>query len=423
MITDCIMQRLHIWVYAMLLAVSVSCFKDPNFEPGFNGEDNGGRTLPERAFTQPSRRVMIMISAGFNSISDYLTSDLEELAGGELPVGTSYSSDIVMVLKRSVTSAGDYDTPSPASLYRLYKDFQGTVCRDTLMVWDPDTPLSSGQTIHEALSFIQSRFPAKGYGIVISSHASGWLPAGYYESPSSFEKASSGGPFRSIGQDKTPRGGIEMELKDFAEAIPMHLDYLLIDACLSGCVEVAYAFRDIADVVGFSPAEVLANGFMYDTITTRLLARTPDPVSVCKDYFAFYDRQSGSSRSATITAVAPGRMDSLVSVCRELFAKYRAEISRLKGKDVQGYFRYDHHYFYDLKDILLNAGINSDEEARLDAALEECILYKAATPYFLNFPIEVYSGMSMYLPSMGSPFLDNFYKTQIDWNKATELLK
>ena len=210
-----------------------------------------------------------------------------------------------------------------------------------------------------------------------------------------------------------------MELKDLVEAIPMHLDYLLIDACLSGCVEVAYAFKDIADVVGFSPAEVLANGFMYDNITTHLLGKTPDPVAVCKDYYDFYDRQTGNNRSATITAVAPGRMDNLAAVCRELFEKYRTEIGGLNGNNVQGYFRFDHHYFYDLKDILLKAGINSFEEARLDAALDECILYKAATPYFLGVPIIVYSGLSMYLPSRGS----NCYKTQIDWNKATELVK
>ena len=417
------MNRLHIWSCLILLAVSVSCFKDPNFESGFSGEDSGGRNLPERSYSEPSRRVMVMISAGFNSLSDYLASDLEELELGELPVGTSYSSDILMILSRTVTSSGNYGTPSPASLYRLYQDAQGTVCRDTLMVWDAETPLSSGKTIHEALSYVQSRFPAKGYGVVFSSHASGWLPAGYYESPSAYEKASSAGPFRSIGQDKTPGGGIEMELKDLVEAIPMHLDYLLIDACLSGCVEVAYAFKDIADVVGFSPAEVLANGFMYDNITTHLLGKTPDPVAVCKDYYDFYDRQTGNNRSATITAVAPGRMDNLAAVCRELFEKYRTEIGGLNGNNVQGYFRFDHHYFYDLKDILLKAGINSFEEARLDAALDECILYKAATPYFLGVPIIVYSGLSMYLPSRGSAFLDNFYKTQIDWNKATELVK
>ena len=417
------MNRLHIWSFLILLAVSVSCFKDPNFESGFSGEDNGGRVFPERSDSELSRRVMIMISAGFNTLSNYLSNDLEDLQNGELPVGTSYSSDILMVLSRIVTSSGQYETPSPAVLYRLYQDFQGNVHRDTLLVWDAETPLSRGETIHEALSYIQNRFPAKGYGVVFSSHASGWLPEGYFESPSIYEKAPSAGPFRSIGQDKTPEGSVEMELKEFVEAIPMHLDYLLLDACHSGCVEVAYAFRDIADVIGFSPAEVFANGFIYDVITSHLLGKDPDPVAVCKDYFNFYNRQSGYNRSATITAVLPGKMDRLVAVCKELFEKYRTEIRVLNGNYVQGYFRYGRHYFYDFKDILLKAGINSEEEARLDDALDECVIYKAATPYVLGIPIYIFSGLSMYLPSRGTAFLDNFYKTQIDWNKATELVK
>lgn len=417
------MKKLHIIYLLATLFMSVSCFKDVNFEPGFSGEDSGGRTYPGRGYDQPIRRAMIVISAGFNNLSDYLSSDLQDLENGDLPVGTGFSSDIVMVLSRTVTSPGNYKDPSPATLYRLYKDLQGEVHRDTLRVWDPQIPLSRKETICDALSYVRDRYPSKGYGVVFTSHASGWLPEGYYASPSSYENAYSSGPLRSIGQDATPEDGIEMELNEFVEGIPMHLDYLLIDACLSGCVEVAYAFRDVADVVGFSPAEVLASGFRYETITSHLLAARPDPVAVCKEYFDYYDQITGSSRAATITAIAPARMGNLVSVCKELFEKYRPAILSLDGDKVQGYFRYNQHYFYDLKDILLHAGITAEEEARLEAALDECILYKAATPYFLSIPIKVYSGLSMYLPSMGTKFLSNFYKTQIEWNKATELVK
>ncbi len=418
------MKKFHILSLLALLSVSVSCFKDANFEPGFSGEDSGGRTYPERGYSQPVRRAMIVISGGYNNLSDYLSSDLEDLERGELPVGTGFTSDIVMVLSRTVTAPGNYKDPSPVSLYRLYKDRMGELHRDTLRVWDPQTPLSRKETIYDALSYVQDHYPSKGYGVVFTSHASGWLPEGYYGSSSTYERAGSpGSPYRSIGQDRTPNDGIEMELNEFVEGIPMHLDYLLLDACLSGCVEVAYAFRDVADVVGFSPAEVLASGFRYETITSHLLAERPDPLAVCKEYFDYYDRITGSSRAATITAVAPARMGKLVSVCKELFEKYRPAILTLDGDKVQGYFRYNQHYFYDLKDILLHAGITAEEEARLEAALDECILYKAATPYFLSIPIKVYSGLSMYLPSMGTKFLNDFYKTQIEWNKATELVK
>jgi hypothetical protein len=39
-----------------------------------------------------------------------------------------------------------------------------------------------------------------------------------------------------------------------------------------------------------------------------------------------------------------------------------------------------------------------------------------------GFSIRAHSGLSMYLPSRGSSFLDNYYKTHIAWNQATELV-
>lgn len=416
------MSKNRITALLVLLFAVCSCFKDPNFDSGFPGADNGGRNQPERGYSEPTRRVMIMVSAGFNSLSNYLSQDLLDMERGYLPEGTSYSDDVVLVLSRLPQSYGDYSVECPPVLYRLYLDKENFVQRDTLKIWADDIPLCQKETLEDALSFIQRKFPAKSYGMVLSSHASGWLPQGYYSDPSKYEK-SSGKGFRSIGQDIVGTGSVELELKDFADAIPMHMDYILLDACLSGCVEVAWQLRDKTDMVGFSPTEVLADGFDYINLTRRLLASVPDPVDVCREYFEYYDSKTGSSHSATITAVDTRQMEPLADVCRTLFEKYRSSILALAGDDVQGYFRYDRHYFYDLKDILVQAGISWMEEAELDAALDACILYQAATPYFLEIPLTRVCGLSMYLPSMGTDFLNHFYKDQIAWNDATLLVK
>lgn len=415
------MRTIRIGTLLALLFAAAACFKDPGFDPGFTGEDDGSRTLPERSYVQPERRVMLLVSAGFNSLSTYLEEDQADLEEGYVPEGKHFGSDVLLVLSRLPSQHGNYKEETAPVLYRLYKDREGEVIKDTLQVWNPADQLCRKEVFASALSFVKQKFPAMGYGMVYSSHASGWLPDGYYESPSEYERTHA--PKRSIGQDKSQSGDIEMELKDFVEAIPMHLDYLLLDACLSGCVEVAYALRDKADVVGFSPTEVLAEGFNYHTLAERLLAGPSNPVGVCQDYFAYYDAKTGSSRSATITVVAPGKMEPLAAVCKELFEKYRPAINGLLGRYVQGYFRYDRHYFYDLRDILVQAGINAEETDRVDAALAECILYQAATGYFMSIPLLRVCGLSMYLPSMGTTKLDNFYKANMDWNTATQLVK
>lgn len=417
------MGKRLIWTLLAVLLVATACSKDAGFEMGISGADSASRSSSERAYSMPSRRVMVMISAGYNSLSGYLSEDLKDLESGYLPEGTYFNADVLLVLARLPKSAGDYASPSAPVLYRLWANRSGEVQRDTIQIWGGDTQLCTRETIHEALSTTQKKYPAQSYGVVFSSHGSGWLPPGYYTDPSKFEPSSGSlWSLRSIGQDKTPTGGTEMSLEDFADAIPMHLDYCLIDACLSGCVEVAHALKGKADIVGFSPTEVLADGFDYKNITTHLFARPLDPVEVCREYFAYYNAQSGSSRSATITAVDTRKMDALEAVCKELFEAYRPILKTMSGGNVQGYFRYDRHYFYDLRDILVQAGISEQEKARLDAALSQFIVYQAATDYFLSIPLKRVCGLSMYLPSMGSTYLNKYYKENISWNQATELV-
>ncbi len=417
------MVKRLIWTLLAVLLVATACSKDAGFEMGISGADSASRSSSERGYSMPSRRVMVMISAGYNSLSGYLSEDLKDLESGYLPEGTYFNADVLLVLARLPKSAGDYASPSAPVLYRLWANRSGEVQRDTIQVWGGDTQLCTRETIHEALSTTQKKYPAQSYGVVFSSHGSGWLPSGYYTDPSQFEPSSGSlWSLRSIGQDKTPTGGTEMSLEDFADAIPMHLDYCLIDACLSGCVEVAHALKGKADIVGFSPTEVLADGFDYKNITTHLFAKPLDPVEVCREYFAYYNAQSGSNRSATITAVDTRKMDALEAVCKELFEAYRPILKTMSGSNVQGYFRYDRHYFYDLRDILVQAGISEQEKARLDAALSQFIVYQAATDYFLSIPLKRVCGLSMYLPSMGSTYLNKYYKENISWNQATELV-
>ena len=440
------MRKTRIGILLLLVFLTASaCFRDDNFAPG-SGSSSAVEVTPSRSVSQEVRRVMILVSAGYNSLSTYLTEDIQELSDGSgLPQGKNRSTDVLMVLSRLPKSTGDYNTESAPVLFRMYKDADGQVVRDTLLRWSGTTPLASTATLAEALEFIRDRFPAKSYGMVFSSHASGWLPVGYYDDPSKFESSLQQQPgsrslrawnpaatvfpaldpypaVKSIGQDKMgTKTASEMELKAFVEAIPMQLDYLLFDACLMGCVEVAYALRDKAAVVGFSQTEVLADGFDYTTIASKLLGPEPNPIAVCRDYYAQYENASDYP-CATVSVIYPNKMDQLAAVCKELFAKYRTTIRLLPGNRVQGYFRFDRHYFYDLQDILQKAGMTDAENERLQAALDACIAYKAATPTFLSIQIQRFCGLSMYLPSMGTDFLDGFYRDNMAWNTATQLV-
>ena len=413
--------------YRMVLALALSlaavgCSKG-DFDPIPGSSERGGSS--SRGPVEQQRHVVIMVSGGHNSLSNYLSEDLEDIAAGYVPVGTAASTNALVILSRLPVNY--LSTTSAPVLYRMYKDAQGTVVRDTLRRFTKEDRLFGGDILHEALLTVRDRLPAKSYGMVVSSHASGWVPPGYYESPSTYERRGKG--LMSIGQDKDDNVSVEMDLCDFASALPFTLDYTILDCCLSGGVEVAWQLRGKSSLVAFTQTETMADGFDYKTLMARLLAEpTPNPRGVCEDFYNYYMAKSGVNQSATISLVDTRKMDNLALVCAQLFDAYRAQINGLNGSAVQGFFRYDRHYFYDLQDILVKAGITSVAQETLQNALDECILYKAATPWFMSgtmygFEISNYCGLSMYLPSMGTAYLNNYYTTHIAWNEATKLVE
>jgi hypothetical protein len=444
-----------------LWAVILGCTKDPHFddigkESGSNGGHASVETRGTRTVTPESRRVLILYSAGYNSLMGWLRDDIEDFVSGYVPGGTR-DDDVLLILSRLTKRAGDYVNPVPPVLERVYKDDRLAVVRDTLKVWDPYAPVTSASFMSEALTLIAEKFPAAGYGMIFSSHGSGWVPPQYYDKPNAVDpdynddtgfwapgkrKLAEEFPpinytwpqVKSLGQDKAA-GGVadsysEMAMEDLKTAFPIHLDYLLVDACLMGCIEFAYEMRHICDKIAFSQAEVLADGFQYTTVVSRLLeGPEPDLVGACQDYFnCYYNKPSLTERSATISLVDCTKLDALADVCADLFAAHQTELRGINPHAVQRYFRFNRHFFYDLQDILLHCNLTSEESARLEEALASCIIYKAATPSFIvtmayGFYINVFSGFSMYLPADGTPYLDNYYKENISWNRRTGLVQ
>lgn len=427
----------------LLLSATVGCCKEKPEEP-----------------VNVNRKVLLFYECGVNNLTSYLKNNMDGTEKG-LPAGyvPRESGDVVLIYSRYSKGAFNY-TPVESHLRRIYKKPNGKIVSDTLKTFGTETIAASSSTMRQVLTYVKDEFPAKGYGLVFSSHGSGWLPAGYYYSPSRFEDDHKGevgtsrqgiaaqsvghprlpvpegdlpdtdpfyGMTRSIGQDyiKGSYYGHEMSVSEFADAIPYHLDYLLFDMCFSGGVEVAYGLKDKADYLGLSPAEVLGDGmFNYTKITSFLLDReTPDLEGLFKDSFEMYDKQSGVYRSSTVNLVRTSGLDNLASVCARMINEYSDALADAPVDDIQGYYRQNRHYFYDLVDIFEKCGASKADLEDLDKAVDGCVIYKNSTGQFLEeYDIKAYSGFSMYLPCAGTPLLDLYYRKEV-WNNATRLVK
>ena len=253
------------------------------------------------------------------------------------------------------------------------------------------------------LSEIVDEYPAQSYGLVVLSHASGWLPSNTLASP------------RSVISD----GGKEMEVRDFVTALPVKMAFVIFDACLMGGVEVAYEFKDYADYLVFSPAEVLVPGFVYKTMMGHLMKEKPDLTAVAREFYEYYDKLSGAWRSATVTVLDVSKMEALTKLAKELLAGVDGE-KRLNIGHIQRYGYGWHNLYFDLGDYLET--LYPQRVGEIEAALNACIVYKAHTPGYYSAgngsysAIDFYSGLTIYIPQEAYPYMNNEYK-KMKWTQ------
>lgn len=381
--------------------------------------------------------VFIYCALGYNNLNSALRNDLEELRSGELPHKGHPKAAVAFC--HNLSGDGSYTTPnSPVLLQICEKD--GATVLDTLKIYPPETVSASPETIRQMLTDVRELFPSKSYGMLFSSHATGWIPAGYRtDSESSGRLFStsalavpeeSSGEFpltKSVGAQYYRKSGTtyaeEMDLREFAGAIPMKMDYMIFDACLMGGVEVAWELKDICDRLVISPAEIISDGMVYSSMLHHLLAGTkPDLKAICEEYFDYYNSQSGNSRSATISLVECSGLRMLAKVCAGIISDHREKFDAIDRNAVQPYFYDRKKWYFDLRDALLQMELSPYELANLEGALEGCISYHAETEYFFNIRLERCCGLSVYLPDPDRPGLNDYYKT-LGWNEATGLVQ
>lgn len=336
-------------------------------------------------------KTVLIYMVGNNNLSSYASSNLRDLKNGFVP-----SEDNLLVY---------YHTPSQSPvMLQLRTDEAGAVVQDTVYRF-PARNSSTAESLKSAMQVTHTMFPANEYGLFLWSHGTGWLPQGQYS--------------KSFGEEN----GSEIEIVDLVKAFPYKLSFVVFDACLMGCVEVAYQMRDSVDYVIASPAEILSNGFPYANIMKHLFKTPADYVSVAEEYYNHYNSMSGQSRSATISVVKTAELENLAAETKKVFDKYRGNIPLLKYDSVQGYYRFNKYWFYDFGDFIKKIAGEEDAVPVIEA-LEKAVIYKAATPWFLDFSIDPqkYSGLSTYIPLAPSdPELDAFY-AKFDWNRDTGMV-
>lgn len=351
--------------------------------------------------TPVSKRTVLVWLAGDNNLYSEVPHKLSALAEG-FRNATASDCRLLVYADRS----GNYP-----QLIEITPDGNQSVLETY-----PAQNSASPETFSRFLRNMIALAPAECYGLIVFSHATGWMPQGALENPTLEEKPLS----RTVFDDN----GDQMPLSDFAAALPTDIkfDYIVFENCFMGDIEVAYALRDKADKLLVSSAEILSPGFeeIYSSSLYRLFAPTPDLSGFAADYYNYRNAKSGNHRSATVSVINTSAMPALSALASEIISG-TSPLDEEKLKTMQRFNRHDYTLFFDLEEYLCE--LAPDRNAEIRAAIGDAVEYAAATPDFMptydhGFHIARHCGLTVYIPQPRFPALNTAY-TETDWYRAT----
>lgn len=377
------------------------------------------------------RSILIYMAAN-NTLSTYSFENIEMIkSGGFIPA----NGNLLIY----------HDAPgTPPRLIRMVRKGD-EVIEELIEVYSENEHATDLAVLTRTLIRMQERFPAKEYGLILWSHATGWVPPRTFSSPIPSLSGVFSLPLgyriedlpsvKTFGEDRRP-GTSEydegVDVHQLAAAIAAgaeHLSFILFDCCLMGGVESLYALRNVTDYVVASPAEILGAGFPYHLIIQPLFLPKADLEGVCNAFYNYYnDHPSSSHRSATIALYRTDAVLELAEVTRAVFDAHREEISQFSTTGIQRYA--NTNVYYDLDEFVLQLSKNQQGEYQLfKSTLDKVVIYKRNTDTFFSLvtsaayiPIHHYGGISTYIPREVQTFLIEAYK-ETGWNQAVRLIE
>jgi hypothetical protein len=348
-------------------------------------------------------QTILVYMAGENSLSSNAQSNLSSIVAGARNASIGKANLLVYIdIKQSLPK-----------LYQIAENKSGVV--DTVLVKTYDEQNSAdGDIMRGVITEVFDNYPAPEKGLFLWSHGTAWLPSNL----SNY--------LRSFGQDGTNH----MEITELKEALLEGFDYIVFDACYMASVEVAYELRDKADYLIGSSVEILAEGFPYTlTIPTLLSSASLEErlESACESFYNYYATHSGSEayRTGNISLIKTSGLVDLASACRKVLGDTYMDERMIDpstyGLNLQAleYLTapYSYSFLYDFTEYVsvLESGTSLD--------LSDVVLYKQTTPTAFfdepnqTKPIHTYSGMSIYVPQVRNPKLNEWYR-RLEWYQA-----
>ncbi len=382
-------------IFGLFLLTLVACDKD---DPIPNPPEKG---------TECTVLAYLIGNSSSNDLSNLLRNNYNDMLIGMGSVDVSKYNLLVYLESK-------YDE-SPY-LVHVRKDETNKVIADTLYSYPVQNPLNIS-VMTEVFSKVFSDFPADRYGLVLGSHADGWIPA--------TQSAS-----RSFGEYL----GTQMDIPDFAtvlQRVGKHFDYIFFDACFMQTVEVAYELRNYADYIVASPTEIPGPGAPFQTLTPMLFKTDRAALAIAEEYYRVYaDTYTGVTPTTSVwtggvsvTAIDTRYLEQLAVRTKDILSGYYRQGQWLTS--LSGIMCYDNRnvkYYYDFDGFIRLITSEDNNYLTWKKTYDQAVTYFATTPknysaYARMFDMEGATGLSTYIPQNQNSLAYTYYPV-MQWYSA-----
>lgn len=411
------------WLYTLLVIVLAACSNE----------------IPEQQPAKRSGRTVLAYLISNNkagSLDTYLRDNVIDMYTA---LGNMKESCTLLVFYRPYTG----DTPlSNPTLMSFYADGRGNinnlavltgsdltfdaVCRiaqkkeytmNSQIATDP-------AVMEEVFTDMQTVAPSDSYGLILGSHATGWMKGNSVQS-------------KAFGDD----GGYHIDIPDLANVLKKSfsekLDFVLFDACMMGNAEVGYELKEVTSHCIASVMETPVYGFPYDHILPYLYTENIDYPAVCHEFMSF---NKTNNLWGTCAVMDCSQMENLASAVKAKLSEWQDALSSVSMQNVQQYGVNSYKYFsYDVLDFFRELGRKSgvvkttdlnEAIASVQSALNQAVIAKdclSGVDYdFEGLTIDGtrFCGIGMYIPGEYNRYVANkttwnsYYEQSISWYRA-----
>lgn len=417
------------WFYILLVIVLAACSNE----------------IPEQQPAKRSGRTVLAYLISNNKVGSLDTYLRDNVIDMYTALGNMKESCTLLVFYRPYTG----DTPlSNPTLMSFYTDGRGNVNNQLVLSGDNLTFEAVCQiaqkkeytmnsqiatdpaVMKEVFTDMQIVAPSDSYGLILGSHASGWMKGNSVQS-------------KAFGDDD----GYNIDIPDLADVLKNSfsekLDFVLFDACMMGTAEVGYELRETTSYCIASVMETPVYGFPYDQILPYLYTENIDYPAVCHEFMSF---NKTNNLWGTCAVMDCSQMENLASAVKAKLSEWKDALSSVSMQNVQQYgvgkYRSsssDYRYFsYDVLDFFRELGKKSgvaeadlnEAVASMQSALNQAVIAKdclSGVDYdFEELVIDGtrFCGIGMYIPGEYNPYVANktawndYYKQSISWYHA-----